>query len=304
MGLLSIFKRQADTSNGASAGGPPPDDVQRARTRARQRLIGAVVLVGIGIVGFPLVFETQPRPIPVDIPIEVPRKDGGPSLVMPGGRTSGPNSTGANSSASAVQVQPTPAAPSTTAPPAAPADVITETPEDVARDVAARDAAARTQAAGVAASAAAAAAARAESKSAAKPAPTPQPPAKPVAEAKPAVVETKPAAAEAKPVAAPKPAATVSDSARAKALLEGKAPAAAESGRFVVQVGAFTDASAAHETRLKAEKLGIKTYTQVVSTSAGSRIRVRLGPFSSRDEADSALSKARGAGLTAVVLTL
>jgi DedD protein len=87
-------------------------------------------------------------------------------------------------------------------------------------------------------------------------------------------------------------------------LLEGKPSTASESGRFVVQVGAFADASAAHETRVKAEKLGIKTYTQVVSTSAGSRIRVRLGPFGSRDEADSASAKARNAGLTAVVLTL
>ena len=51
----------------------PADAVQQARTRARQRLIGAVVLLAIGIIGFPLVFETQPRPIPVDVPIEIPR---------------------------------------------------------------------------------------------------------------------------------------------------------------------------------------------------------------------------------------
>jgi DedD protein len=265
MGLLSIFKRRADTSNGASASGPAPDDVQRARTRARQRLIGAVVLVGIGIVGFPLVFETQPRPIPVDIPIEVPRKDGAPSLVMPAARTSG-----SNSSASAVQVQPAPAT-STTAPLAAPNDVVTETPEEAAPPTA-----------------------RAASKPIAKSAEV----SKPVVEAKTAP-ESKPTAAEAKP------AAIATDSARAKSLLEGKPPAAgAESGRYVVQVGAFADANAARETRLKAEKLGIKTYTQVVSTSAGSRIRVRLGPFGNRDEADSAMTKARGAGLTAVVLTL
>ena len=54
------------------------------RTRARApRLIGAVVLVIVGVIGFPLVFETQPRPIPVDIPIEIPRKDGAPALAMP-----------------------------------------------------------------------------------------------------------------------------------------------------------------------------------------------------------------------------
>jgi DedD protein len=71
-----------------------------------------------------------------------------------------------------------------------------------------------------------------------------------------------------------------------------------------VQVGAFADAAAARETRAKAEKLGLKTYTQVASTPSGNRIRVRVGPFGSRDEADRALAKARGAGLSAVVLTL
>jgi DedD protein len=96
----------------------------------------------------------------------------------------------------------------------------------------------------------------------------------------------------------------VAEGARAQALLEGKTTPAAEGGRFVVQVGAFADAGAARETRLKVEKLGLKTYTQVASTAAGDRIRVRVGPFATRDEADRALAKARSAGLSAVVLTL
>ena len=60
----------------------PADAVQQARTRARQRLIGAIVLLGIGVIGFPLVFETQPRPIPVDVPIEIPRRDSLPPLAI------------------------------------------------------------------------------------------------------------------------------------------------------------------------------------------------------------------------------
>ena len=58
-------------------------DVQVLRIRARRRLIGAAVLVAAGVVGFPLIFETQPRPIPVDLPIDIPRKDGAPPLVVP-----------------------------------------------------------------------------------------------------------------------------------------------------------------------------------------------------------------------------
>ncbi|HEX7439431.1 MAG TPA: SPOR domain-containing protein, partial [Caldimonas sp.] len=107
--------------------------------------------------------------------------------------------------------------------------------------------------------------------------------------------------------ASPKPATTPApapDSARAKALLEGKPAPAGEGGRFVVQVGAFAEVESARETRTKVEKLGLKTYTQVAQTSSGSRIRVRIGPFGTRAEADVALAKARAAGLSAVVLTL
>ena len=252
MGLLSIFKRHNEPLRSAVPGTADASDaVQQARTRARQRLIGAAVLLGIGIVGFPLVFETQPRPIPVNIPIEAPPRDGAPALTMPAARTP----------AAAVPLStPTPAPP----PPVATAapEVITESRDEAGREV-------------VAAPAVVA------------PAPAPAP-----AASKPAAVAP----------AVPKPAAA--DAARARALLEGKPEKATDAGRFVVQVGAFADAAAARETRLKVEKLGLKTYTQVASTPAGNRIRVRAGPFASRDEADKALAKARGAGLTAVVLAL
>ena len=269
MGLLSIFKRQAAAPR-AAGGSESVDEVQRARTRARQRLIGAAVLLGIGIVGFPLVFETQPRPIPVNIPIEAPAKEGAPALTMPAARA--PSVTPAAPPSAPVAAPSRPVA-------AAPAEVITESREDSGREVATP----------ASAPAAAASPARAASK----------PAAKPPAEAK--VAGAKPAKpAEAKP-AEPKPAA---DAARARALLEGKPEQASDTGRFVVQVGAFADVAAARETRLKVEKLGLKTYTQVAATSAGNRIRVRAGPFASRAEADKALAKARAAGLTAVVLTL
>jgi DedD protein len=38
--------------------------VAQARTQARRRLVGAVVLLAIGVIAFPLVFDTQPRPMP------------------------------------------------------------------------------------------------------------------------------------------------------------------------------------------------------------------------------------------------
>lgn len=51
------------------------ESVQAMRTRARHRLIGASVLVLAGVIGFPLLFDNQPRPIAVDIPIEIPDKN-------------------------------------------------------------------------------------------------------------------------------------------------------------------------------------------------------------------------------------
>jgi DedD protein len=109
---------------------------------------------------------------------------------------------------------------------------------------------------------------------------------------------------KAKPVAAAKP----NDGARAQALLEGKepaaAPAAAAPGRFIVQVGAYGENKAAQEVRLKVEKLGLKTYAQAVDTADGRRVRVRLGPFASRDEAERAAAKLKGAGLPGAILTL
>ncbi len=288
MGLLSIFKRKTEASPTAASGNrsnnDPADEVMRARIRARQRLIGAAVLVVIGIVGFPLVFETQPRPIPVDIPIEIPRKEGAAPLAMPPARGT-----------AAPRAQTPSAQTGTASTVAAPADdVITESRDDAAGRPAAPASTAN------AAKPAERSASPPAVQAAAKP-PEPKPPEPKPADTKPA--EPKPAKPAETKVAT---AAQANESARAKALLEGKdaAVAKSESGRFVVQVGAFADVAAAREMRQKAEKLGLKTYTQVASTSAGNRIRVRIGPFASRDEADKALAKAKGAGLSAVVLTL
>jgi DedD protein len=77
-----------------------------------------------------------------------------------------------------------------------------------------------------------------------------------------------------------------------------------EPGRFVVQVGAFADDAAVRQTRQKVEKLGLKTYTQEVSTEAGKRVRVRVGPFATRDEATQVLNKLKGSGLPGAVLAL
>lgn len=234
-----------------------PESIEAMRRRARHRLIGAVVLVLLGVVGFPLLFDTQPRPIAVDIPIDIPDRNKVKPLAPPAAR---------------------PVAQSASAGGAVTAPVMPEPEVKVA-------------------------AAPAEPVTRPEPKPDPKPEAKPEPKPEP---EAKVARAEPKPE--PKPAPAAGDGAKARALLEGKpvepaGPAAAD-GRFVVQVGAFADPVKARETRLKVEKTGMKTYTHVAETKDGKRIRVRVGPFPTRAEADKAAELIKGLELPAAVLTL
>ena len=135
-----------------SASAPPPT-IEAVRRRARHRLIGASILVAAGVIGFPLLFDSQSRPIAVDIPIEIPGRDGAPPLAgasRPAPAPS-PSPTPTHSPAPSPAAAPTPApapsptpapAPSPAPAPAAPAPA--PTPEPAKRDSAAE--AARAQA--------------------------------------------------------------------------------------------------------------------------------------------------------------
>src|SRR5215217_7149844 len=71
MALFKLRKKVDEPKASAS----PAESIEVMRRRARHRLIGAVVLVLAGVVGFPLLFDTQPRPVAVDIPIEIPDRN-------------------------------------------------------------------------------------------------------------------------------------------------------------------------------------------------------------------------------------
>ena len=251
---------------------PQAESVEVMRRRARHRLIGAAVLVLVGVVGFPLLFDTQPRHVPVDIPIEIPDRNKVAPLVVP--------------------------APVAVAPVAKPEATVAHTAP-------ARSAVGNGVTEGE------------ELVPATRPAPAkPVPPAPAKVEAK---VEPKP---EPKPEpktpaqSEHKPAPRTDDSARARALLEGRSPTSvtssaptaaavnADENRFIVQVGAFADADKAREARSKLERAGMKTYMQVVDTKDGKRTRVRVGPFTTRGDADKAAARIKGLDLPASVLTL
>lgn len=217
------------SAKGAAASKTAPESVEVVRKRARQRLIGSAVLVLLGVIGFPLLFETQPRPVAIDIPIEIPSR----TAVKPGSPI-----PAVSRSEPAVAAQPavaaSAAAPSEPVPPAA----------------SLQDRAALVE-------------------------------AKPKAE--------EPVRAKAQPEASPAPA---------------PAPGAADDARVIVQVGAFTDEARVRETRAKLEKAGLKTYTQVAETKEGKRIRVRVGPFASKAEAEKVVAKIKALNLPATILVL
>ncbi|MDO8280786.1 MAG: SPOR domain-containing protein [Burkholderiaceae bacterium] len=249
---MSFFKfRKGGDDQPATAA--QSESVEVMRRRARHRLIGAVVLVVIAVIGFPLLFDTQPRPIPVDIPIDIPDKNKVKPLTMPGSPVA--SGTVVAASSAVAQIAPAPA------PKSAPASA---------------------------------------------PAPAPAQPATPPPAAAAAVTAPAPKAAAPSNGLGPKEEIVASGAAsKATASSAKAAPSApAAEARFVVQVGAFADAGKAREARAKLERAGLKTYTHVADTPDGKRTRVRLGPFSTRAEADKAAAQAKGLGLPANILTL
>ena len=71
-----------------------------------------------------------------------------------------------------------------------------------------------------------------------------------------------------------------------------------------MQIGAFAEVTSAREARMKVEGMGLKTYTQVIESDTGRRIRVRVGPYATKAEADKAAAKIKSGGLQAAVLKL
>jgi DedD protein len=296
MGLLSIFNRKktaADTSRASGRGtgkaraaarsapaaamAAPADAaeaVREARARARRRLMGATVLLLIGVIGFPLLFESQPRPIPVDLPIEIPPRNGAAPVET--GALPAARSAHGGSGATAVATSSAPAAESVSydqrpsaAAPAVPHTVVAAAPAPV------------------------------EAPAPASSRPGPAASARPAAAApsKPAAVPPRPAVPARTAVESPAvPAPSASSTAAAAALMEVPNPAA---DRYIVQVAAFkpTDDAKIRDVRGRVEKLGLKTYTQPVETPAGKWIRVRVGPYPTKAEADSAVARIAAAGL-------
>ena len=250
---MAFFKFRLPTQNAGEVPGntsnTPAESVEALRRRARHRLIGASVLVVVGVVGFPLLFDTQPRPVSTDIAVDIPDR--------------------AAATSKSSKATPTKSAPLDAAAGLGPKEEVVTAKSEPALAVA------------------------------------------PKVEAKPeAKVDAKP---DVKPEAKTESKADVKSEAKQEAKPEAKAEVKEDktdaankdaAQRFVVQVGAFADEAKSRDVRAKLEKAGFKTYTHVADTKEGKRTRVRVGPFTSRDEADKAASKIKQLQLQPQVLTL
>lgn len=259
----------------------PVDPVLPEKKRARRRLVGAVALVLAVIIGLPMILDSEPKPLADDIAIQIPSKD---KVAAPASGNQAQASTSSRVAASAaldkkeeIVDAPSAAAPGAVADlpkPSAPVPAVAAEPKqsESAKPVSNQQAVAKT-----------------ESKAEAKP------DEKPKADAKPA-----------------HPADKANDAARANAILEGKPDAKAstapvsdkKASKFAVQVAALATQEKINELQGKLKGAGIKSYTQKVATESGDRTRIRVGPFSSKDEAEQVRGKLIKIGLNGTLVPL
>ena len=320
MGLFSIFSKNKQESTAQDSGRFSRDDdnlAERARAkraayageaaaasrrsrsggdpmlpekkRARRRLVGAIALALAAAVGLPMLLDSEPRPLVGDIAIQIPAKDKAPALPAP----SDPVPAAESVDQGEEIVEAPPATPPVARTQEAPAAAMPPPVKTVEVAKAEPREPVRTEPAH-------------------KPEPKPEPkkPEPKVAEHKPEPKKPEPKAAE-KP--APKKAddkplparAKDEDAARALALLEGKAAARpAEkpeaSQRFVVQVAALASEDKVAELQTRLRAAGVSAHTR----KSGELIRVQVGPFGSREEAEKARAKLGAQGFSGFLVPM
>jgi DedD protein len=289
---------KARSKRASNAGGAPrrggkeaPDPVLPEKKRARRRLVGAVALALAVAIGLPMLLDSAPKPLANDIAIRIPAKDKPAAEQAAAPAPSSRVAAGdALDQSEEIVNEPPPKAPAAAAPVVAEVKTHTE-PKPAKPEAPKPEARPKPEA-------------KPESRHDAKPEAKPHEAR--IAEARPEPkpepkAEPKPARpAEPKPAAKPAPSIQSAEDARALAILEGKPaakPQEAGSGKFIVQVAALATQDKVDELQGKLRDAGISSHTQKVSTPAGERIRVRMGPFGSKEEAEKARAKLSRLGL-------
>lgn len=309
---MSFFKLRSNRANDeqSAPGSSPSKSIESLRRSARHRLMGATVLVLVAVVGFPLLFDTQPRPVKSDIQIAITEKE----KAKPSEQTNSAKSTSYNNNAKTV---------SSNSNPDKDAQAV-----DKAKDSSSSSVVATT---GVAAGVVAASAGRSFS-SAISAITTPAAPSNMSANSagtsgvsnnvvannaqsgtsdpKEVIISTK--APQSKVSSAENSASTSASSngasstsvATAKEVKDSKDSKESKDDRDassskdskpikqLVQVGVYTDPAKIKEYRAKLEKAGFKVNLHEGPVKDGvKRIRIRVGPLKNKEEAQHAIEK-------------
>lgn len=222
------------------------DDTGRAdptaalRIRARRRLIGAAALLLLAVVVVPMLLDPEPRPVPDNIPIDIPSEK--------------------------TKFSPRLALPPVPAPDNAPVAPPPDAPPPVTKSAGGSIAGPKSGAA----------------------------------------MEKTPSAGLPK-TDAPRSEAAKTDEEHARAALEGKSsaeklPATVKGGKFAVQAAAPANEASARELSERLRKAGLAPYTERIDTAEGTRFRVRVGPYGSREDADRARARLKGMGINGNVV--
>ncbi|RJG06411.1 SPOR domain-containing protein [Noviherbaspirillum cavernae] len=251
------------------------DPVLPEKKRARRRLIGAIALVLAAIIGLPMILDSEPKPLADDIAIRIPSKDK-PAQTSVAHQPAVPAASNIPTSKSLDPSE------EVIEPSAAPANAKSAQPATVNPAIAvAPSAADKPKDAGKAPQAQAAKATATE-----KPT-TPDSVTKTESKAAPKVEKA-------------------DDSARAMALLEGKtdpkAAADKKASKYVIQIAALASKEKVNELQTRLKDAGIKSYTQKIATESGERIRIRVGPFVNKDEADKVKARIGKLGLNGTLV--
>ena len=272
-------RRSAGSEDGVS------DPALPQKKRARHRLIGAIVLCLVAAVVVPLLLESEPTRPRSDIAIVVPSRD--TPLPARAGEPAGgaPRADAARGPVVRGAIEGSPAA---------------------AADPKAADA----KAAGTKAADAKAADPKAADPKAADPkaadAKAADPKAADAKAADPKAADPKAAdakAADGKPVdaKAPRPEPKKDEIQMLAEAAQARAKGEA-STRYQLQVGAFATEASAKTAVERVQSVGLTAFVEKIRTDRGDRMRVRVGPFPSRDAAEEARGRLKAAGIDAAVI--
>lgn len=241
----------------------PVDPALPEKKRARRRLVGAVALVMAAIIVLPMILDSEPKPLAADIAVQIPSKDS-PSVRSGSAR---PAVIGPGVSATAGLDKDEEIIPPSVVP-------------------------------------------GSSEKNAALPSQAPQVASKSEAIPK-ATTKVEDARVQDKSAVQAAPARKTGDSERANSILEARAlakadaetaPSASKPSAYLVQVAALASQDKVNELQGKLKNAGIKSHTQKVATANGDRIRVRVGPFANREEADKMRGKISKLGLNGTLV--